>query len=302
MYHSKVNNNKLLLTLVVLVCWLGPTSSVRAPTTTIINKCCRNGTQLDRNQQCVSGGPDKWWPHIFLIMKQSYFTPRGDAPRFFKVREETVPMCDYPELFRGNGSMAIFSNGSLYLSERETMFEPENYCVDKDVAIVCIPKLHGSDSLMSPLALTKVRKCCGQRSAYSTQDNNCVPVPNGHEILSKKLINNSTLIDLVFGFPQCEVTNHFTIAEKFKESNLEQTTGSLTLDSGRQFNSNEFCLEHTLNDLDKSFVNVFTCVEHLSLSDSVPKEVIIFHGNFLFNFLFDLIMFILTLKFHLSAI
>lgn len=260
----------LLSTIFVLfVCKIPATvNAVRAPAPIEVNKCCRIGEQLEKNQKCLVGGTEQWWPLIYLILKQTYFVPRGEAPRFLRVREQRQPACENPEIFINN--MALFSNGSLFLLERNAFVEPDNFCVDKDSALVCFPRPQGVDSLRAPIKLTKVRKCCGYKLVYNTEANTCVSVDDGHAVLSKKLITNSTTIDFVFGFPTCGVTNHFTIAGKFNENHLNLDGGSLTMDSGRQFKWDEFCLEHTMNDLDESDVNVFTCAEHLAVADTVP--------------------------------
>lgn len=250
--------------LAILIAWPCEfASAVRAPNTTIVNKCCRVGEQLDKEQRCLVGGTEKWWPHIYLIVKRTYYQVPGEAPRFLKFREHEQPTCDNRELFTGSTTMAVFSNGSLYLLERNLFIEPDSYCVDKDAAIVCLPKPQGADSLTAPIQTTKIRKCCGLQSVYNTKAATCVSLDDGHELFSKKLIMNSTAsIDFVFGFPMCKSTAHtFTIAGQFREEHMEMETGSLTLDSGRQILSNEYCLEHTVTDMNSTYVNVFQCAD-----------------------------------------
>lgn len=268
----------LLSTVVILAivagCFIDVTRAVRAPNTTVINKCCRIGEELDKEQRCLVGGTEKWWPHIFLVFKRTYFLPRGESPRFFKIRERSVPACDQPELFTGNTNMAIFSNGSLYLLERNTFIEPDSYCVDRETALVCFPRPQGADSLTAPVAAsTKVRKCCGIQSVYNKELENCVPLDFEHELFTKKLVMNSTaMIDFVFGFPTCVMRNHYAIVGKFKEEHFEATTGSLTLDSDKHLQSNEYCLEHTVTDMNSSYVNVFTCEEQFEITKSAAAQ------------------------------
>lgn len=241
----------------------------RVPPQAEVNKCCRIGEQLDKNtRQCSIGDSDQWWPLIFLVVKQTYFSPRGEAPRFLHPRENRQPICEQSELFVNN--MALFSNGSLFLLERNAFIEPDNFCVDKDTALVCFPRPQGVDSLRAPIKLTKIRKCCGHRSVYNTKENTCASVEEGHDIINKKLISNSSMVDFLFGFPTCSVSNHFAIAGKFNEEHLNLETGSLTMNSGRQFKWDEFCLEHTITDIDEPYVNVFTCAEHLAVADTIP--------------------------------
>lgn len=270
MNRSYVSCGVVAVVIVIVTSFLcDGVSAGRAPPQAEVNKCCRIGEQLDKNtRQCSIDGNNQWWPLIYLIVKQTYYSPRGEAPRFLHARELKQPMCDKPELFIN--SMALFSNGSLFLLERNAFIEPDNFCVDKDAALVCFPRPQGVDSLRAPIKLTKIRKCCGHRSVYNTKDNTCISVEEGHDLINKKLISNSSTVDYLFGFPTCSVTNHFTIAGKFNEEHLNLETGSLTLNSGRQFKWDEFCLEHTITDIDEPYVNVFTCAEHLAVADTIP--------------------------------
>lgn len=266
-------NFGLLFTCVCLlffvdVGFISSVQSVRPPVPVVINKCCRIGEQLDQNdQKCLFGGTEQWWPLIYLILKQTYYVPHGEAPRFLKVREQARPICDSPELFTGNNNMAVFSNGTLFLSEKNVFVDADNYCVDKDSAMVCFPQPKGVNSLVAPVKKNKIRKCCGLQFVY-TENSKCSLVEEGHKVLSKKLIENSTAFEFVFGFPKCKTSNDFTIVGQFDESNLEHESGNLTL-SGREFKWDEYCLEHTLNDSDSSYVNVFTCAEHFSVPDAI---------------------------------
>lgn len=249
-------------------------SAGRGPPIAEVNKCCRIGEILDKNtRQCLMGDSDQWWPLIFLIGKQTYFEPRGEAPRFIRPREQHQPKCEQPELFVN--SMALFSNGSLFLLEKNTFIEPDNFCVDKDAALVCLPRQEGADSLRDQIKLTKIRKCCVHRSVYNAKENTCVPIDDGHELLNVKLMSNASAVDFTFGFPTtCSVSNHYAIAGKFNEEHLNMDTGSLTMNSGRQFKWDEYCLEHTITDIDEPLVNVFTCAEHLTVTDTIatPKR------------------------------
>lgn len=270
-----------LLFFIIDVNFMRSVHSVRPPTPVVVNKCCRIGEQLNANQKCVVGGTEQWWPLIYLILKKTYYTPHGEAPRFLKAREQAIPICDNPELFTGNNNMALFSNGTLYLSERNAFIDADDYCVDKDSALICMPAptaapAKGAEALMPSKKKSKIRKCCGLQLVY-IENAVCSAIPDKHTVLSKKLIENSTAFDFVFGFPKCK--DDFAIVGQFDESNLEHETGNLTL-SGKQFQWDEYCLEHTLKDTDSSFVNVFTCSEHIAVGAQNDQEVI--HGMFLY--------------------
>lgn len=253
------STTKLFVALVCLLHYLpSDVNSARPPTPLIINKCCRIGEQLDKSRQCTIGGVEQWWPLIYLIQKQTHYEPHGEAPRFMKVRERAPPICDQAELITRN--IALFSNGTLFLLERNARIESDNYCIDKDAALVCFPRPQGNDLLRKPIKQAKVRKCCLQKSIYEA--NTCTSLDNGHEILSRQLVQNSTNIEFLYGFPQCNNgSNNIAIVGKFNESTLDADTGNLTL-TERTFQSDEYCLEH-FNDTDAVDVHVFTCSEYL---------------------------------------
>lgn len=246
-----------------------------APKAVIVNKCCDLNEHLDEHRECSAGTTNLWWPLIHMIKIQKSFEPLGGAPRFFIVRERSRPHCEASDLLIGSNKMALFSNGSLYLSERNQFVHSPNFCIDRNVAILCFPPTqttnnHAIDSLVAPKKIAKVRKCCGGKAIYFNSSNTCEIVQQSHEALQRRLLANASFIDFVYGFPDCKISAHFTIAAAFKQSNFELSTGSLTLDSGRQFEWNEYCLEHTIRDGSRPNVNVFTCAENFAVADVSP--------------------------------
>lgn len=260
---------RLLLSLIVFVLAISPLCVVNAakPPPVVVNKCCRLGEQLERNGQCTIGSMEQlWWPRIYMIMKQSFFEPTGDAPKFFKFLEHSKPICASPELIIDSHNMAIFSNGSLYLIERGKQISADNFCVDKGMAIICDPKVQHSNEINDQFNRTKIRKCCPQKAIYEP-NSTCVSLHDGHEILKRKFLENSTNeLDYRYGFPQCTSNNNDTIAivGKFNETKFDERTGNLTLAEG-VFQPDQFCLEH-FNDTGSVNVHVFTCAEYLPAS------------------------------------
>ncbi len=251
--------------LCVLILWTGYVCSGRVPIPVTINKCCRLGEGMNAERQCSIGGTDMWVPHVYLLNKKMYFMPKGEAPRFFKIKEGTKPTtCDEPELFSGSTDFVLFSNGSLFISEKGKLVSGDEYCVEKDMALVCFPRPEGT----SKPKLTKVKKCCGAKAVYQEDKGNCVALEDGHTVLSKQLINSST-VDIVYGFPKCDGNHRYTVAGQFYSHNFDERTGTVTLDTGREYLYSNYCLEHTLNDLNSN-VNIFTCAEHFSGPETVP--------------------------------
>lgn len=250
-------------------------TAVRAPPPVEVNKCCRIGERLNRNQECSIGdGTDKWWPLIYLIVKNSYFLPHGEAPRFIRPREHKRPNCENPELVLTN--IALFSNGSLYLAERNSFIDLADYCVDKDVALVCLPSGKNADSLVSPVKLTKIRKCCGHQSIYLTNDATCVTRTEEHNQIPEQFFTaqNSSYFDLVYGYPSCSAAanNKFVIADQFRENNLNTQNGTYALNSNRVLTVDEFCIEHTLQPTNKITESVFACADVVAVKDVLESK------------------------------
>ncbi|KAJ6645899.1 putative G-protein coupled receptor Mth-like 1, partial [Pseudolycoriella hygida] len=235
--------------------------SGRPPPIVTLNKCCRLGEGMDNYTQCNIGGTEMWVPHVYLINKKTYFMPKGEAPRFFKIKEGTKPTtCAEPELFVGAAVFVLFSNGSMYVSEKARFVSGDNFCVEKDMALVCFPSPESANSLTAPAKLTKVKKCCGVQSVYQENVANCVVLNDGHDLISKKIIN-STAVEIVYGFPKCEGNHRYTVAGKFHSEKFDEITGTVTLETGKEFGYKDYCLEHTLSDMDSN-VNIFTCADH----------------------------------------
>lgn len=260
----------LPIILILFIVKINDVTAVRAPSPIEINKCCPIGERLDRNEECTIGTPnDKWWPLIYLIAKQSYFTPHGESPRFLRAREQR-PKCEHPEIFN---NIALFSNGSVYLGERNLFIDLDNYCIDKDVAIVCLPNnAKGADSLLAPSKLIKIRKCCGHQSVYLTNAANCVSTIPEYGIINENLIQskNATLFDLVYGYPKCSsgANDKYFLAEQFHEKNLKFENGSYVLDSNKVLNTDEFCIDHTVQNSNVVTAMVFACADILAVKDS----------------------------------
>lgn len=258
-----------------------------------VNKCCGTGKRLtSENGQCIINDDDddddndKWWPLIFMIKLQLYFDPKGSAPKFMKYRE-LRPSCatnlklQKPEYYFGQDKLALFTNGSLYLSEKHKFIEPQYYCVDKDSAIVCDPDANSPDALIQPTAkLLKIRKCCVKSAIYKSHESTCIPSTGYTLVDNGQIVLNSTRTDVLFGFPECKISKYFTIAETFKESNLDWDTNRLVLQSGRKLNWQDFCLEHVIdNETDNILpLSVFTCADHLYVSPNTnpPPETVNF--------------------------
>lgn len=257
--------------LIILLLVVGEyASGVRPPPSVEVNKCCRNGETLGRNRECTGGGSEQWWPVIYLIGKQSLFAKKGEAPRFIHAHENTQPSCSNPELYLNN--IALFSNGSLFLGERNSFVDLKDYCIDQDIALVCSPNQEGSDSLRAPKKLTKIRKCCSLDTILA-HDKTCVPQSATQPQLFQA--NNLSQIDLVYGFPVCAtgVTNKFVIADQFHERNLNIDDGTYALQNAhRVLKNGEFCIDHTNQNANLVTATVFACDDLVTVKEAPGRK------------------------------
>ena len=228
-----------------------------------INKCCRFGDHLTLEKTCAAGGGfEKWAPKVFLPLKGTFFNKTGELPAFMKAEEDSFPKnCTDYMFYEGSNKVIIMINGSLYINSKDVMVPPEDYCVEKDAALVClhVNNLTDPGSLTKTLQVTKVNKCCGPRQAYIEHNSTaCVNLDKNHELYSAKIIQEAN-VDISYSFPDCE-TNDYAIAGAFVSTNFDPISGDLTTESGKLFKSHQFCLDNMLGDVNG--VHIFTCSEH----------------------------------------
>lgn len=282
--------NYVSAVLVALLVIVGTARAIRAPINVTVNKCCRFGEQMNDDRQCLGGGSDKWFPLVYLVQKDKYFVPEGEIPRFIRISEQTLPTtCERPELF--TSSFAILSNGTLFLSELHKLISTENYCAEQKKVLLCglqsdapappqriaqgANPLTAIDSAAATTTLVKrpirLRKCCGQTAVYDRQRATCGNLAHGHPTLSKVVINRT--VDFAYGFPKCQQNDAvYTMVGAFNGGQYNADTGSVRSEGGREFGADEYCLEHTVEELasNDSDVSVFTCAEHFSNPEQVP--------------------------------
>lgn len=283
---KSISCSSLFIALIVFVVLRNSAAISSKKNGIVVNKCCGMGKRLTaENYACINDDSDKWWPLIVLVKSknQTYFKPKGAAPKFMKYHEQR-PSCKKPEYYIGAEKLALFTNGFLYLSETDKSYEPNNYCIDRDIAIVCDPDVNSPDALIQTKQRSKIRKCCVKNEIYKLHENTCIP-SNG-TLNDEQFVLNSTQNDILFGFPDCKISKFFTIAERFKESSLDRNTNRLVLESKREVDWQNYCLEHVHDNASDSRLqlSVFTCVDHLYTSPQTVKFqlcIITFYSFFL---------------------
>lgn len=222
----------------------------------VLNKCCRLGEYLDQSKQCVAGSSELWVPRIYMINQKKLFEPQGSIPKFFSIEENTKPKhCQDAdlELFIGTETFIIFSNATLFIFETNNYFSPEKYCVDKELALICIPKTE-NDSLTAPRI--KVRKCCQPNQVYDETKKTCI---SSRSPKKEMPIVDSKNVEIIYGFPS-DCTS-YAITGEFHIESLDTTSGNLTLNPSKNFTSADYCLEHAYESSDVK-LKIFTCSHH----------------------------------------
>lgn len=255
-----MSKQKQLIFLFVIF-YLLKTNDTAAPPNVTINKCCRYGETLEDKRCIVGSTSEKWLPKVYLIKKQTYFTPYGDVPKHFHVKENIKPLtCDNPELIQVD-KFSLLSDGSLYIVTHHTAILPMNYCTETQSALICLPKSK---------KLSKIKKCCSPHSVYNQDNSSCMNIVKDHYLYNKTIINSND-VEFNFGFPDCD-SHNYVIAGKYSKEELDESNGNLSLQPGKSLKWSEYCLENTIvNDNDYS-VNIFVC------SDQFPVQKPIVHN------------------------
>ncbi|XP_068158324.1 probable G-protein coupled receptor Mth-like 1 [Drosophila tropicalis] len=259
-----------------------------------LNKCCHLGEYLNvTTQSCIAGSSELWVPLVYLIQQQRFFEPTGASPRFMKFLPNKRPNCsrsalegeegvvnpeDLVEIFSSRqANVMIFPNGTLYVRERVLLVEPSNYCVDRDVALVCRLQPNpvqnqvqnvatgsgaspGPSFAPSPLRL---RKCCGKWGNYDANLKKCnvnTSPGDGQLKLSPQLEIGS--YQTTYGLPECSNGGGYAIAGDWAEAQLNHSSGSIRLQH-TNLTAQEYCLEHTQGREDE--VKIIACTRHFTL-------------------------------------
>ncbi|XP_004524943.1 probable G-protein coupled receptor Mth-like 1 [Ceratitis capitata] len=252
-----------------------------------LNKCCHFNEHMDMNKTCVMGNSKLWVPLIYRINLRRYHTPQGAKPKFMTFHENTLPVAnvvtnrsmedtaevnhviyekrkcteDELELFSAGGNWLIFSNGSLFMGERKKFIDPERYCVDRNVALVCFPQDQNA------LPRIKIRKCCGWNGIYDAANETCIFTgsnTNSNLIDIPELPLNASLYDTIYGFPKCHRKDvPYAIAGDWNENQMDNENGNIKL-THKLISASDYCLEHYREKDVIVSIKIFTCLHHFS--------------------------------------
>ncbi|XP_034475413.1 probable G-protein coupled receptor Mth-like 1 [Drosophila innubila] len=275
-----------------------PSAGQSRPPRVTLNKCCHQGEYLNvTTRMCIAGASERWVPLVFLVQQRRFFKPEGDRPRFIKFLPNVQPNCQEQgkklEHFSSRqANVFLFQNGTMSVRERGIHVEPINYCVDQDVALVCVDhepipankeRMPGDSqstddqsASMTSSSTLRMRKCCGKRGIYDSSVKSCtLQTPsdsNGQLQLEPQLPLGS--YQTTYGLPECQGNGSgygygYAIAGDWHEATLNRTTGSLHM-MHTNLSAMQYCLEHTERPGE---VKIIACTQHFAQDNGNPHYV-----------------------------
>lgn len=262
------------------------------PPRVLLKKCCHQGDFLNSTTlTCMTGVTEMWVPFVFLVQQQRFFQPSGEKPRFMKFLPNVRPNCpeQQMELFSSlQLNVVLFPNGTMSLRERGIHVEPDKYCVDHQVVLVCLqseelppankermPGDEGQQQQRQPgseaaATTLRMRKCCGKWGSYNSSTKSCVlqtPADSDGQLqLAPKLLPGS--YQTSYGLPACLATSNgsesspggYAIAGDWHEATLNRSSGGLQL-THTNLSRSQYCLEHTER---AGEVKIIVCSQHFA--------------------------------------
>ncbi|KAM8721153.1 hypothetical protein ACLKA7_007082 [Drosophila subpalustris] len=267
------------------------TSGQSRPPRVSLNKCCHQGEFWNvTTEMCIAGASERWVPLVFLVQQRRFYTPEGDKPRFIKFLPNVRPNCQergqkMEHFSSRQANVFLFPNGTMSVRERGIHVEPINYCVDQDVALVCVDneplpankeRMPGdakpTDEQNVSMSTLRMRKCCGKRGIYDSSVKSCtLQTPtdsNGQLQLGPQLPLGS--YQTTYGLPEClGKGSGYAIAGDWHEATLNRSTGSLQM-AHTNLSALQYCLEHTERPGE---VKIIVCTQHFAQDTSNTQYV-----------------------------
>lgn len=229
----------LLRTLLLFLACVLTTGAARNVNVTI-NKCCKFDESVpSRDFKCVYSNDVKW--DMLVYVKKTLKPYKDRVPDNWILRKNHKPDCKNAEMWYPK-SYIPFLNGSLWSINYNTLWHPDDYCLDYTSAIVC---KRGPQELESKV---KINECCGPDAIFYETNQTCV-VMKGNSYI----VDVGSNMSLIQGFPDCS-EKKFGYADKLNASSMLLANGSLVLKKGlRPIPPANFCVEHVMEKASKSY-------------------------------------------------
>lgn len=231
-----------------------------------MRKCCRFGDYLDhKSNVCTPGYDGVWSPKIFQSKKKTYSATL--LPYMVQLENERPTNCSEPKLFLNtNGAgMTLLPNGSLFVTNLHSLFDPEDYCVDRDVALICTPDAKVKKEFSRKLKTEPLRKCCAPNEVYMSENKTCAFVDG-----VGPMALDAQMFDVIYAFPDCK-TPVYAIIGKFDMNNVDNSsTLSYSIAPEHVLTAPQFCVETVMQNGRPEKIDVFTCEEHVRENQMPP--------------------------------
>lgn len=185
--------------------------------------------------------------------------------------ENQIPRtCVEPKIFPNQDTqkpaMSLLPNGSLYIIQVHKFFDPDDFCLDKEVALICTDDAKAKKEFVHKLKTEPMRKCCAPTEVYLSENKTCTSVKD----ISPMPIEQE-LFDMIYSFPDCEKPV-YAIIGKYDSRNIDNTTTlTYAIGSDHMLMAAQFCVETVLKSGRPEKIDVFTCEEHVPQSQ-VPSQ------------------------------
>jgi hypothetical protein len=174
-------------------------------------------------------------------------------------KEDVRPSCTNFELIDST-KVYILGNGSLFLiGKHRSIHKFEEYCIDQIFSLACLSG--GDDCVPENMSRIELTKCCGPNQIYSLNNvttSPCTTINTASPLFGRALLDNVS-VEMTYKFPEC-ASNEFAIAGTFSSENYQPKSGDVKTESGKVFNSNQYCLDHVQSERYEC-VKIFTCSE-----------------------------------------
>ncbi|XP_063702593.1 probable G-protein coupled receptor Mth-like 1 [Culicoides brevitarsis] len=263
--RKKCKRVLIVFLIVVTSCFVVDTAAAVKEKKVYVRKCCRIGEYFDaKTYGCLpslDGDPKKiHLPKIYLIQRKDLWNNSETLPKHMTLLEDERPAtCHTPIVL--SKDYLLLSNGSLALHSLNAWIQPEDFCVDRDLALVCTREAKDPANLSRKPRTDALRKCCAPNMVYVSMNKTCAFLPD-----VKPMVFESDMYDLIYTFPEC-TENIYAIIGEFDGRNLINNTKlGYKIHGDQILTSQQFCVESTYQDAVLQKNHLFTCSEHVSVA------------------------------------
>lgn len=201
-------------------------------------------------------------PIIYLIARKSFSKDANKLPKHMNLLEDERPSsCHTPIILTKDYQIA--SNGSLLLLSQAEIIHPEDFCYDKNIALVCTKDAKDPANLQRKPKTDSLRKCCAPNMVYMSVNKTCAFLQDIKSMAMQ--VFDHDMYDLIYTFPECTEPIYAIIGEFDDRNIVNGSKIGYKMTPEQTLTSEQFCVESTYQDAMQK-VHIFTCSEHVSVA------------------------------------